>query len=65
MNTSAILKKNKLIKSIRGRGLMYGIELWEDAGVNAYNFSLWFMERGLLCKPTRSNILRYVVLYIL
>ena len=52
------LENNNLIKEIRGRGLMYGIELWEDCGFNAYDFSIWLMERGILCKPTRNNIMR-------
>ena len=52
------LENNKFIKEIRGRGLMYAIELWEDCGVNAYDLSLWLMERGILCKPTKTNTLR-------
>lgn len=52
------LEKNNLIKEIRGRGLMYGIELWEDCGFNAYDFSLWLMERGVLCKPSKTHTLR-------
>lgn len=52
------LANNPLVKEVRGRGLMFAIELWPDCGVNAYDFSLWLMERGLLCKPTRINILR-------
>jgi ornithine--oxo-acid transaminase len=52
------LENNNLIKEIRGRGLMYGIELHENCGFNAYDFSIWLMERGVLCKPTRNHILR-------
>ena len=52
------LKNSKLIKEIRGRGLMYGIEFHEDIDITAYHFSLWLMERGVLTKPTKKNILR-------
>lgn len=52
------LRGNKLVKEIRGRGLLFAIELFEDAKYDAYDFSLWLMERGILCKPTRKNVLR-------
>ena len=54
----AELKDSKIIKEIRGRGLMFGLEFHEDIGISAYHFSLWLMERGILSKPTKSNILR-------
>jgi len=53
-------RKNKLIKEIRARGLMCGLELYEDAPVNAYEVSLMLMERGLLCKPSGKSVLRYI-----
>lgn len=52
------LQSNRFIKEIRGRGLMYAIELWPECGYSAYDFSLWFLERGLLCKPTKKFTLR-------
>lgn len=52
------LRKNKCIKEVRGRGLLFCIELHEDIGWSAYDLSIWLMERGILCKPTRINILR-------
>lgn len=52
------LRSNRLVKEIRGRGLMFSIELHESAKYNAYDFSLWLMERGILCKPTKKNIIR-------
>lgn len=52
------LENNNLIKEIRGRGLMYGIELWPECGFNAYDISLWLMERGILCKPSKTHTLR-------
>lgn len=52
------LEKNKLVKEVRGRGLMYAIEFWPEAGIDAYDFSIWLMERGILCKPTKQYTLR-------
>jgi len=51
--------QNKFIKEIRGRGMMFGIEIFEDSPISAHEISLYLMERGILCKPTKSNILRY------
>ena len=53
------LEKNRFVKEVRGRGLMYAVELWPDCGFSAYDFSLWLMERGILCKPTKQFTLRY------
>ena len=59
---STFLKiKSKFIKEIRGRGLLFAIEFFEDSPVTAYKASLYLMERGILCKPTKSNILRYLI----
>jgi ornithine--oxo-acid transaminase len=52
------LKNCKILKEVRGRGLMFGLEFHEDIGFSAYHFSLWLMERGILTKPTKCNILR-------
>ena len=48
----------KFIKEIRGRGMMFGIEIFEDSPVSANEIALYLMERGILCKPTKYNILR-------
>jgi ornithine--oxo-acid transaminase len=53
------LKDSKVVKEIRGRGLMFGLEFHEDIDISAYHFSVWLMERGVLTKPTKKNILRY------
>jgi ornithine--oxo-acid transaminase len=52
------LQNNRFVKQVRGRGLMYAIELWPECGYNAYDFSLWMLERGILCKPTKEYTLR-------
>jgi ornithine--oxo-acid transaminase len=60
---SSYLKfQNNLIKEIRGRGMMFGIEIFEDSPITANEISLYLMERGILCKPTKFNILRYFIL---
>ena len=51
-------RKNRLIKEIRARGLMCGIELHKGSPINAYEISLLLMERGLLCKPSNKYVLR-------
>ena len=52
------LKNSKILKEIRGRGLMFGLELHDDLDFNAYNVSIWLMERGILCRPARKGIIR-------
>lgn len=51
-------RKNKLIREIRARGLMCGLELHKNCPINAYEVSLMLMERGLLCKPSNKYVLR-------
>lgn len=43
---------------IRGWGLMIGVELREEAG-GARRFCEALMTRGLLCKETRKNVIRF------
>ncbi len=45
------------IRDIRGKGLLIGVELHESAG-GARRFCEALMERGLLCKETRDNVIR-------
>jgi ornithine--oxo-acid transaminase len=47
--------KNPLIKEIRGKGLLIGIEM--DKVVRPYCEKL--MELGLLCKDTHENVIRF------
>jgi ornithine--oxo-acid transaminase len=46
------------IKEIRGRGLMIGVELQPQAG-GARRFCEALMARGLLCKETHKNVIRF------
>ncbi len=51
-------RNNRLIKEIRARGLMCGLELHAESPINAYELCLMLMERGLLCKPTNKSVMR-------
>ena len=46
------------IKAVRGRGLMLAVELAADAG-GARNYCEALMARGLLCKETHENTIRF------
>jgi len=46
------------IKEIRGKGLLIGVELNQDAG-GARPFCERLMKKGLLCKETHDNVIRF------
>jgi len=46
------------IKDVRGKGLMLAVELTADAG-GARNYCAALMDRGLLCKETHENTIRF------
>ncbi|MFQ6070555.1 MAG: ornithine--oxo-acid transaminase [Candidatus Aminicenantales bacterium] len=50
--------KSKLIKEIRGKGLLIGIELKPEAG-GARRFCERLKEQGLLCKETHEHVIRF------
>lgn len=54
------LKKNNsaYIKEVRGRGLFIGVELKPEAG-GARRFCEALMARGILCKETHENVIRF------
>jgi len=49
---------NPLIKDVRGKGLMLAIEFHEKAG-GARQYCLQLQEKGLLCKETHDNTIRF------
>ncbi|RLC76527.1 MAG: ornithine--oxo-acid transaminase, partial [Chloroflexi bacterium] len=50
--------RNPLIKEIRGKGLMIGVELLPEAG-GARQYCKTLLERGLLCKETHAHTIRF------
>ncbi len=50
--------KSKHIKEVRGKGLFIGLELHPEAG-GARRFCEALMHRGLLCKETHQNVIRF------
>ena len=50
--------KNPLIKEIRGKGLLIGVEFVPESG-GARRFCEQLMAKGLLCKETHDNIIRF------
>jgi ornithine--oxo-acid transaminase len=47
-----------IVKEVRGRGLMIGLELLPEVG-GARRFCESLMSNGLLCKETHDNIIRF------
>jgi len=50
--------KSPHIREIRGKGLMIGMELHPEAG-GARRFCESLKERGILCKETHENVIRF------
>ncbi len=50
--------KSKHIKEVKGRGLLIGMELKQEAG-GARRFCEDLKEEGLLCKETREHVIRF------
>lgn len=46
------------VKEVRGKGLMIGVELHKEAG-GARRFCVRLKEKGLLCKETHENVIRF------
>jgi len=47
-----------LIKEVRGKGLMIGLELYPEAG-GARHYCERLQENGLLCKETHDHVIRF------
>jgi len=50
--------KSRHIREVRGKGLLIGIELVEEAG-GARRFCEALQKEGLLCKETHENVIRF------
>jgi ornithine--oxo-acid transaminase len=50
--------KSPLIKEIRGKGLLIGLEFFPEAG-GARSYCEKLMQNGLLCKETHDHIIRF------
>lgn len=50
--------KSKHIKEVRGKGLLIGVELKPKTG-GARRFCEKLKEKGLLCKETHENVIRF------
>jgi len=50
--------KNPVIKEVRGKGLMIGMEFLPEAG-GARQYCHKLKGKGLLCKETHENIIRF------
>jgi len=55
--------KSDLIKEVRGRGLMVGLEFSDSARRKvAHEFCLRLIKKGLLAKTTHETTVRYLVI---
>ena len=50
--------KTKKVKEIRGKGLLIGVELYQEAG-GARKYCEALQELGILCKETHENVIRF------
>jgi ornithine--oxo-acid transaminase len=50
--------RSPIIKEVRGRGLMIGVELFPEVG-GARSYCEALMSLGVLCKETHDNIIRF------
>ena len=50
--------RSEIIKEVRGKGLMIGVELYTEAG-GARSYCEKLMNKGLLCKETHDHIIRF------
>ena len=54
------IEKSKIVKNIRGRGLLNAIVINNNKENNiTWDICLKFRDNGLLAKPTHGNIIRF------
>jgi ornithine--oxo-acid transaminase len=54
------IQKNKLVKLVRGKGLLNAIVINDsEDGSMAWDICVALMHNGLLAKPTHGNIIRF------
>lgn len=62
MGTYALQRLKELnspvVKDVRGKGLLIGIELWPEAGT-ARQFCEALKDEGILCKETHETVIRF------
>ncbi|KII63250.1 Ornithine aminotransferase, mitochondrial [Thelohanellus kitauei] len=51
--------KSPKVEKVRGMGLFYAVVIKETKDFNAWSVCLKLRDRGLLCKPTHGNIIRF------
>lgn len=51
--------KSKLVKSVRGKGLLNAVEIAALGKVNAWEVCMRLAKHGVLAKPTREHIIRF------
>ncbi|GIL60235.1 hypothetical protein Vafri_14875 [Volvox africanus] len=50
---------SRLVKTVRGKGLLDALVIDESHGVTAYDVCMRLRDNGLLAKPTQKNIIRF------
>ena len=57
--TEMSASKSKLVKGVRGKGLLNAVEIASIGRVNAWEVCMRLAKHGILAKPTREHIIRF------